>query len=471
MACILTIGGSIGGLAAALVLSGRGHEVTVLERDPDPTPSGPEVAWSSWPRRGVAHLRGTHVFGARGLQILRDNLPEVLDELKAAGAREVPIPGSATDGGGDLSRLACRRTTYEMTLRVAALLRPSICFRSNTAVEELVPGPRANSGIPHVAGVRSRGGRTLAADLVVDTSGRHSPVAKWLRTLGAEPTPARSRDSGMAVNTRWYRLRDGSAEPALVQVDLGYGGWVLSPADDGMFSVTFGVFGDDPTLRRLRRPDVFQAAASAVTAIAPWVAPDVSIPDGGIRYLGHLPNRLRRLSHGGRRPAASGVVALGDAAVCTNPRFGRGVSLALVQAVGLADVIDAHDHPVEQAAAFAAFTRFELEPWFHDAVARDAVSATIAERVRSGVPLMSIGSDDHDPELRFARATPYAVQHDPVVRRAFHRTWHLVDPPATFGGDPAIRARVDAVWREIRSYPPSPGGPGYMTMLGILAGH
>ena len=217
MARVVTVGGSIGGLATALVLSGRGHHVTVLERDPDPVPLGPEEAWRAWPRRGVAHLRGTHMFNARGLGILADHLPEVLAELRAAGAREAPVPGSAPGGGSAFNRLLCRRTTYEMALRTVALRRPSIRFETGTTAVELLPGARARPGIPHVAGAQAGDGRTFPADLVVDASGRNSGVAGWLSALGrlsAAGLEAEVRPAGDGVRVAPWTRSTAQAGPS-----------------------------------------------------------------------------------------------------------------------------------------------------------------------------------------------------------------------------------------------------------------
>jgi 2-polyprenyl-6-methoxyphenol hydroxylase-like FAD-dependent oxidoreductase len=339
VARIVTIGGSVGGLAAALFLARRGHEVTVLERDADPAPEGAEEAFARWQRRGVPHLRGTHMFSTRGVNVLRKAAPDVLDALRAAGGREVPVDPS---GDRALVRLGCRRTTFELALRRVALDQAGVRFLPGTEVTGL-EGTRGgdNRNPVRVTGVRTRRGEhlradLLTADLVVDASGRLSRLRAWLEDLGgagAGPA-AETFDSGMSVHTRWYRLLDGigSPEPPQVLVDLGYTGAILAPADNRTFSVTFGVFGRDPALLPLRRPAGHEAAIRSVPALARWVAPDVSEPlDGRIRFLGHLPNHVRRLVVDGR-PVATGVVALGDAAVCTNPRFGRGISLALVQA-------------------------------------------------------------------------------------------------------------------------------------------
>lgn len=179
MAKVVTVGGSISGLAAALILSRRGHDVTVVERDPDPTPADSDEAWRQWRRRGVPHLRGTHMFAARSIAVLRHHLPDVLAGLKEAGGREVPA-------GDQVTRLNCRRTTYELVLRRAALGQCGVRFLAGTEVTGLIPAPRTTAGAPRVVGVYTGRGDVLAADLVVDGSGRGSRLGTWLRDIGIE---------------------------------------------------------------------------------------------------------------------------------------------------------------------------------------------------------------------------------------------------------------------------------------------
>jgi len=61
MARIVVIGGGFGGLTTALLLGRDGHQVTVLERDPD-EPGEPAAAFDRWARRGVPQFRLPHVF-------------------------------------------------------------------------------------------------------------------------------------------------------------------------------------------------------------------------------------------------------------------------------------------------------------------------------------------------------------------------------------------------------------------------
>ena len=61
------------------------------------------------------------------------------------------------------------------------------------------------------------------------------------------------------------------------------------------------------------------------------------------------------------RPIVTGVVAVGDAAVATNPSLGRGASLGALQAVVLRDVLAGT--PTDIAGAFAAAWTDRVQPW------------------------------------------------------------------------------------------------------------
>jgi 2-polyprenyl-6-methoxyphenol hydroxylase-like FAD-dependent oxidoreductase len=82
---IIVVGGGMAGLATALMLAKQGHDVTVLERDPEPLPDTPAQSWESWERTGVMQFRQPHLLHVAGWRILEDQLPEAARAVRLAG--------------------------------------------------------------------------------------------------------------------------------------------------------------------------------------------------------------------------------------------------------------------------------------------------------------------------------------------------------------------------------------------------
>ncbi|HEX4397554.1 MAG TPA: FAD-dependent oxidoreductase, partial [Trebonia sp.] len=77
MSRVIVVGGGLIGLATSLLIAKQGHDVTVLERDPEPPPKTPEEATGSWARPGVMQFRLVNFLMPRGRQLLDEQLPEV----------------------------------------------------------------------------------------------------------------------------------------------------------------------------------------------------------------------------------------------------------------------------------------------------------------------------------------------------------------------------------------------------------
>ncbi|HEY1516253.1 MAG TPA: FAD-dependent monooxygenase [Solirubrobacteraceae bacterium] len=207
---IVVLGVGVCGLAAGMLLRRDGHEVTMLERDPDPVPSSPEEAWERWSRDGVTQFRLAHYLTSRGRIVLEEALPEVLASLEAAGA--IPfdplriMPPSITDrtprdGDDRLRTVNARRPAFEQVLGQTADAEPGLEIRRGVAVAELIV--RDGSDVPHVTGVRTDSGERLRADLVVDATGRRSQVPRWLKDAGAQPVHEEAEDSGFIYYSRF----------------------------------------------------------------------------------------------------------------------------------------------------------------------------------------------------------------------------------------------------------------------------
>lgn len=481
------IGAGVGGLAAALALGRRGHRVTLLERDATPLPIDPHAAFA-WDRRGAPQVRHSHAFLARLHNQLRDRYPDVLTDLLHAGATEMRfvemLPEEIADraprpGDEDLVALACRRTTFEWVLRRAVLATESVELLDGVAVGGL-RGVAASPGTPaRVTGITAtRGGSAFEcdADLVVAANGRRSGIPGWLAPLGVT-IEEEEEDTGIVYFSRFYHLRDDAVPPdqtGPIGGDLGYLKYAIFQGDNRTFSITFAVRTTDDTLRaRLLDPDTFDAAARVLPATAPWAVEGLAEPITGVEVMARLLNRIRRFTVDGQ-PVVDGFAAVGDAHTCTNPLYGRGCSLAFVQANLLADALAAH--PDDRRAAIAAFEEAsarEIEPWYHAAVLSDRqgrLSAEIERRERKGEDTSDLAEDPMATAGDLIRhGLMPAVRSDADVFRAFLRMFNLLDAPERIMSDPVVMARVLTCYQERDSRPPEePLGPPRREMLAAL---
>jgi len=91
---------------------------------------------------------------------------------------------------------------------------PRVTVRYGVKVTGLLTAPGRGGGRPpHVTGVRTDRG-DLTADLVIDATGRRSPVDDWLRQIGARAAATWRAECGIAYFSRHYRVRPGVGLPA-----------------------------------------------------------------------------------------------------------------------------------------------------------------------------------------------------------------------------------------------------------------
>jgi hypothetical protein len=274
--------------------------------------------------------------------------------------------------------------------------------------------------------------------------------------------PETIRQSGLMYLTRWYRVGDAFATPPGPKLggDLGFLKYLIVPGDGGMLSATLAVRSDDRELRRvLSDPDHFERTCHSLPGPDQWFGELDLEPVGGVRPMGGLMNRLRCFTDATDRPIVSNLHAVGDSHTCTNPLYGRGCSLALLQAVLLADAVETCDDPVELACAYEAACRDEVVPWFHHAVEVD----------KSGADPSKSDGGDGATENRFG-AVMAAGQTDPVIGRAMARLWNLLTKPSELTQDPEFMARAAAIMADPDTYPtPVPIGPSRDALLETLA--
>jgi 2-polyprenyl-6-methoxyphenol hydroxylase-like FAD-dependent oxidoreductase len=471
----VVLGGGIAGLAAARMLARHFARVVVLERDRRPPARSAEAAFTGWERAGVPQFRHSHAFLARARLVLLAHLPDVLERLRRAGAREIGLAATAPPGmelaprpdDEDVVLLACRRATFEWALRESVAGRSAIELREGVTVARL-EGTSVDGARPAVTGVRLEDGTRVPAALVVDASGRRSRAPEWLAGLGAPPPRERTVETGIFYYTRFYRLRRARAPggtTGLVAGDLGWVKLAVFPGDADTFSITVGTPVDEPRFKSLAEPSRFERFLRTFPAIAPWRAAGVSRPIAGaatpVLVMGQLRNRLRRfVDRDG--PLAAGFVAIGDAAYHSNPIYGRGVSSALVQAALLDEALERHRRDVRALARHLdRRSEAEVRPFWDAAVAADRRSLgepPSFDLTNPGAWLAGMA------EQAFGwfvdRGMVPAMRVDPAVFRGLMRVFNMLEPPDRLLRDPEVVARtLPVLARVLRGDEPPPGFP------------
>lgn len=487
---VVIVGGGIAGLGAALLLTRAGNAVRVLERDAMARPPSPVEAFEKWRRPGAPQVRHSHAFLARLRNLLRERMPDLLEALHEAGAEDLPLasllPPELDDrtprpGDEELTMLGCRRLTFEWVLRRQVEREPGLELVQGAQVTGLVRGERDEEGCPRVAGVLARregaAQELFPADLVVDAAGRRSDLGRWLGAIGAARPAEETQPCGIFYVSRFYRLRPGRTPPqqeTALGADLGHLKYGIFHGDGGIFSVTFAASPEDPPLRALLRPAPFAAAAAAVPATAAWVDPSRSEAITDVHGMASLRSTRRRLVREGD-PVASGVVAIGDAAVHTNPLYGRGCTFALLHACLLADAVTARpEAPLAQALALEEATRREIVPWYEMARRQDREAIRVARARREGrpdpAPLDGQGRVDPRAYMRdlVRHGLVPAVRRDAHVLRAFLRSLNLLDAPQDLMKRPEILQRVLACYRQRGEREETTRGPDRSTLVSLL---
>ena len=123
----VVVGAGPVGLFCAMSLARQGDEVTVVDRDPGPQPG------ETWRRRGVMQFPHPHYFRHFVRLALQDRLPDVWEQLLAAGG----VPANFEGAPELMTGLQCRRSTFERVLWLAATCEPRLA-RHTGLVEDLV---------------------------------------------------------------------------------------------------------------------------------------------------------------------------------------------------------------------------------------------------------------------------------------------------------------------------------------------
>ncbi len=455
----LVVGGSIAGLMCALGLARAGASVVVVERDVLAEAPHPDAAFGL-ERPGVPHAHFLHVFLARMVAEFRRRWPDVLETLREAGARLEPM--GATESSRDVELLFSRRTTVEWVLRRAVRAEANVEVLDGRTVVGLELGT-AGEAVPLVTGARLDDGSLLEGTVVACTGRRGDPSA-WLRPAGVK-VPEQLVSSELVYVTRWYRLARSGQPAARVLGDLGYLLYLSVPGDAQTLAVAAAIHASDRELRTCLLDDSrFDRVVAQLPGLSEAVRDGQATPLRSSQPMAGLVNRLLRFVDGSGAPLVGGFHAAGDAHTCTNPAYGRGCSLAAVQAGLLVDAALAHPNdPLARASAYESANAREVEPWYHNSVFMDAMRQR--RRVEGDRPRDSSGPDFGAlfAGLLFGRV------RDPLVAAGIARAMNLLVTPQQLLADGTFVSRAIEVANAISRGPRRQDGPRRDQLLEVAA--
>ena len=340
----VVLGAGWAGLVHAIPLARRFDRVTLVDRDV--LPHGPEA------RRGVRHGEHIHLLVPGGLARLEELLPGVTAELSAAGAHLIDATRWRFHMGGGRLKLAdaeltitgATRPLIESVVRDRVLSMERVELLDGWSAQELTTTPERD----RVTGVRVQSQkdphreRTLSADVVVDTTGRGSRTPRWLTDLGYGRVEEQRLKVDVHYTTRLFRRDPADLDGCQnVLVDIppdGSRGGVALAVEDGRWLVTLiGMTGERPPMeldrfvdyaRSLGVPDLYDIVRDAEPV---GDAHQHAFPMSSWRRYDRLPRLPER------------YLVSGDAVCSFDPRFGQGMTVAVIEAMEAGRVIDDGD--------------------------------------------------------------------------------------------------------------------------------
>lgn len=349
----VVLGGSLAGLLAARVLSDHFERVTLIERDVYPD--------TAEPRRGMPQANHVHGLLVRGRQILEELFPGVQDEMIAAGAPVVDMAneiawytraGWGVRFSSEFQVLSFTRPLLDLHVLRRLRQNPKIEILDNTDVIRLTEGTSPNeiAGVlicPRSSESDRRVAKELAADLVVDATGRASRAPRWLNDLGYTTPQEIVIDANLGYASRLYRIpSDFRADWKCAYVQSApperKRGAILFSVENNRWLVTLtGGGGDHPPSDEAG----FLEFARSLPVSTIYDAISDAEPISPIKTHRATQNRMRRYEQANTLP--DNFLLLGDAVCAFNPVYGQGMTVALLGAVtmGTSLVEQCYLHP------------------------------------------------------------------------------------------------------------------------------
>jgi 2-polyprenyl-6-methoxyphenol hydroxylase-like FAD-dependent oxidoreductase len=437
----IVLGAGMGGLLAARVLADSYDRVTVVERD--------QLAQTPRSRRGVPQGRHVHGLLPGGAHVIEELFPGLLEELVDWGGTKLE----------DYARFrflpdGVHRLSPEMD--VEPLYQPSRPFLETGVLARL--RELANVEILDgcdVLGLATEGARVcgvrvvhreapqeeLAADLVVDATGRGARTPMWLTELGYDRPAEDQVVIDVRYTSRLVRLAPGAVPETLTVIGSNPDrpvGMALAAYENGAWLFTVYGYGDQHP-----RPD-YESMLEYAARVAPAhmiAALREAEPLDDVTTFRFRANRRRRYDRMRRFP--EGLLVFGDAMCGFNPIYGQGMTVAALEALVLRDCLRRGDQQLAQRFFRKAAKPIQVA-W------NMAVGADLALPYVEGprpLPLRLMNS--------YVGRVLAAAEHDPVVAARFFKVAAFVEKPPRLM-TPSMIARVVAANRRARRLAPAP---------------
>lgn len=342
----VVVGGGMGGLFAARVLSEHFDEVLIVDRDKEPT--------LAEPRAMVPQGHHFHVLLPGGLDAMNGWFPGFTDDMVTAGSIKMRAGCdfvAYTNAGKSFSLQTYQPEPMDFGMNMYVQTRPALeqCVRNRVSAlsnvhaqfQTIVEGPLFEDG--RVAGVNVRGAEPISADLVVDASGRNSVSARWLNDLGFTPAPETYVNCDVHYSSVMVRPKDWDAFEGAVMFVMPSGaqehGSRMGTAvkmPDGLWLVGLGARYGDPAPTDW---EGFRAFGKTLSYSIWDEMVETAEPVGQIKSY-HLPRAVRR-HYEQLEQYPEGLLPIGDAVCFFNPTHGQGMSSAAGQCRGLEKILRA----------------------------------------------------------------------------------------------------------------------------------
>lgn len=335
----VVLGASLAGLFTAAALARHADRVVLVERDH--LPDGP--LW----RRGVPQARHAHNLMTAGHVAMEELFPGIRDELVAAGMVRVRMPQDMwllTPGGwmprfpSDLAMMTSSRDVIDDVVRRRVAAEPRIELIQDTEVLGLL-GTSDRTAVRGVQVHSREGGEwsapyDIAADFVLDATGRTSQAPEWLVQLGYQAPKESVVDARTAYSTCVFDpppdlVADWTCLLLQASPDNPRQG-IINPIENGRWMVSLAALGGDrpPTdhagfleyCKSLRSMELYEVLKDAT-------------PVGPVYASGRTENRRRYYEKLDRWPDR--FLPVGDGVCALNPSYGQGMSVAAPEAVAI----------------------------------------------------------------------------------------------------------------------------------------